>query len=304
MKEVYTLADLRRWPEATAGLEWPLRLAVIGDPVAHSASPPMHNAALSALGLGLRYTRLHLRPEEVAEAFTLLPQQGFLGLNCTIPHKLTALALVPQTDPSARRAGGVNTVAVSPTGDLAGFSTDGPGFSRAVREAFDLSLGQVRIAILGAGGGAGRAVMMQCAEEGSPRLWLLNRTTDKLAPLVADVNREFPAAEIRTAGLTDEEIEAALADADLVVNCTAVGMKSDDPSPVAPGLLQKRHRVYDTIYTAARTPLMRAADTVGAPAENGLSMLLHQGARSFEIWFQREAPLEVMRAALQAVAPR
>jgi len=304
MKEVYTLADLRRWPEATAGVEWPLRLAVIGDPVAHSASPPMHNAALAALGLGVRYTRLHLRPDEVAEAFALLSQQGFIGINCTIPHKLTALSLVPQVDPSARRAGGVNTVTVQPDGSLAGASTDGLGFSRAVREAFQLGPGEVRVAILGAGGGAGRAVMMQCAEEGSPRLWLLNRTTDKLAPLVADVNREFPATEIRTAGLTDPEIEAALADADLVVNCTAVGMKADDPSPVPVGFLQKRHRVYDTIYTAARTPLMRAAGTVGAPAENGLPMLLHQGARSFEIWFQREAPVEVMRAALLSVAPR
>ena len=108
--DVYGLAELRRWDEVTDGVNPPLRLAVCGDPVAHSASPPMHNAALEHCGIAARYTRLHLRPDELAEAFSLLGRNRFIGVNCTIPHKPAALNLVDEVDASARRAGGVNTV--------------------------------------------------------------------------------------------------------------------------------------------------------------------------------------------------
>src|SRR6476469_2344304 len=123
--DVYGLAELRRWAEVTAGVNPPLRLAVCGDPVAHSASPPMHNAALEHCGIAARYTRLHLRADELAEAFSLLGRNGFIGVNCTIPHKPAALTLVDEVDASARRAGGVNTVRVREDGKLEGFSTDG-----------------------------------------------------------------------------------------------------------------------------------------------------------------------------------
>ena len=291
MKEVYTLDDLRRWPAETP----PLRLAVLGDPVAHSASPPMHNAALAACGIDARYTRLHLRAADLAETFRLLPQQGFIGVNCTIPHKAGALAAVDEADDGARRAGGVNTVLVGADGRLRGFSTDGPGFERAVREEFGAELRDLRVLVLGAGGGAGRAVAMHCAAAGARRLTLINRSVEKLQPLHDAIAAFYPRAQL---SLGPEA--AALDETDLVVNCTSLGMKPDDPAPIAPALLARRHLLYDTIYTAARTPLMRAADTAGARSANGLAMLLHQGALSFEIWFQREAPLEAMRAALLA----
>jgi shikimate dehydrogenase len=294
----YGIAELRRWSEATAGIVPPLRLAVCGDPVAHSASPPMHNAALEQCGIDARYTRLHLRAEELAEAFSLLPRCGFIGVNCTIPHKPAALTLVDVVDASARRAGGVNTVRVRDDGKLEGHSTDGPGMSRAVREAFGASLGELRVAVLGAGGGAGRAVAMQCASEGSPRLALINRTLDKLEALRDEICGEFAGCAVEVVDFELDALEAQLAASDLVINCTALGMKPGDPSPVPAGMLNANHLVLDTIYTAARTPLMVAADAAGARSANGLPMLLHQGALSFEIWFQRAAPLEVMRAAL------
>ncbi len=300
MKEVYNLEDLRCWPAATADAQPPLRLAVIGDPVAHSASPPMHNAALAALGIDVRYTRLHLRPEEVAEAFRLLAPQKFIGLNCTIPHKPAALTLVDELDASAKFAAGVNTVLVRPDGRLTGFSTDGPGFERAVLESFNAPLRELRVAVLGAGGGAGRAVAMQCAAAGCPRVFLQNRTTDKLAPLLESVLGFFPACQV-TVALLDE---LRSGDIDLLVNCTALGMKPGEPPVVPPERLLARHFVFDTIYTAARTPFMLAADAVGARSVNGLPMLLHQGAISFEHWFGRTAPVEVMRQALIAAAPR
>ena len=302
MKPVYSFADLQAWETASAGEHPPLRLAVLGDPVDHSASPPMHNAALNACGLDARYCRLHIRPDELSAALRLLPEKGFIGVNCTIPHKAGVLAAVDETDEGAQRAGGVNTVVVGTDGRLRGFSTDGPGLERAVREQFGADLSDLRVLVLGAGGGAGRAVAMQCASAGSPRLTLINRNLEKLQPLHDAIAAFYPRERLAIAPWEDSALAAALDRADLVVNCSALGMKPDDPSPIPAELLSRGHLLYDTIYTARRTPLMLAADAAGARSANGFSMLLHQGALSFEIWFQRSAPLAQMRAALEAHA--
>ena len=295
MKEVHTLDDLRDWPREQP----PLRLAVLGDPVAHSASPPMHNAALAECGIDAGYTRLHLRAAELAEAFRLLPARGFIGVNCTIPHKFAALALVDRADAHARRIGVVNTVALE-DGKLAGYNTDGPGLVRAVREDFGAELRELRVLVLGAGGGAGRAIAMQCALERCPRLALVNRTREKLSALVSEIAGFFPEDRLATGDFAHDGLRAQLAHTDLIINCTSLGMKPGEPSPIPAGLLAARHLLCDTIYTAARTPLLRAGDAAGARGANGLSMLLHQGALSFEIWFQRAAPVGTMRAALLA----
>ncbi len=298
MKEVYTIEDLRDWPAATADCEHPLRLAVIGDPVAHSRSPQMHNAALTALGLPLRYTRLHLRPAELEEGLGLLGPMEFLGVNCTIPHKSAVLAALPQADAIAHRAGGVNTVVVYPDGSLGGTSTDGGGFSRAVRECFGRELGELRVMILGAAGGAGRAVAMQCASAGCPGLMLINRSLEKLAALLDDLAEAYPTAHVAAGDFDEIFLKAGLKTSDLVVNCTSVGMKAGDSSPIPKKLLSSHHLLYDTIYVGHRTPLLAAGDAMGAHGANGHAMLLHQGALSFERWFHQPAPLEVMRQAL------
>jgi shikimate dehydrogenase len=300
VKEVYTLADLRDWRAATADRDPPLRLAVIGDPVAHSASPPMHNAALAALGIGARYTRLHIRPPEVREALALLQPAGFIGINCTIPHKPAVLEAVNEADEGARRAGGVNTVVVAGKGRLHGHSTDGPGFSRAVRESLGVELEKTRVLILGAGGGAGRAIAMQCAAENCPSLTLLNRSLGKLTPVLDEIATFYPFDRVASGDFSDVFLRLGLASSDLVVNCTALGMKKDDPSPVPAALIKPHHFLYDTIYIGHRTPFLTAGDVSGARGANGLSMLLHQGALSFEIWFDRQPPIEEMRRALLA----
>jgi shikimate dehydrogenase len=298
MKAVYTLADLEAWETVTATERPPLRLAVIGDPVAHSASPQMHNAALAACGIEVRYCRLHIRPEELNATLRLLPEKGFLGINCTIPHKAGVLAAVDETDEGARLAGGVNTVVVGPDKRLRGFSTDGPGFALAVREQFGIELSEVRVLVLGAGGGAGRAVAMHCAASGAKRLTLVNRSVEKLQPLYEALAAVYTRESVLIAPWEDAALAEALAESDLVVNCSALGMQAGDASPIPAALLSRRHLIYDTIYTAGQTPLTLAASAAGTRSANGLSMLLHQGALSFEIWFQRSAPLEVMRAAL------
>ena len=310
MKELYTIEDLRNWPASTAGEQPPIRLAVFGDPVAHSASPAMHNAALEKCGIEARYTRIQIRPEELQEAFALLPRHSFIGVNCTIPHKADALRLVNRADDHARRIGVVNTVFVEGN-ELVGFNTDGPGLVRAVRAEFGLDLRDLRVLVLGAGGGAGRAIAMQCGIENCERLVLVNRTLDKARALAAELAPMFraprvsgPGERLEVAPWDESILRAQLAQTDLVIHCTPIGLKRTDPSPLSSAILQPHLMIYDTVYTSSRTKLMLAADEVGARAANGLSMLLYQGALAFEIWFDRPAPLEAMRTALlQHAAP-
>ena len=304
MQDVYSLTDLRGWRTVTGAEQPPLKLAVFGDPVAHSASPPMHNAALAALGIDAHYCRLHIRPEELTTALRLLPAQGFIGVNCTIPHKAAALPLMDRVDEHALRIGVVNTVVVE--GErLIGFNTDGPGLVRAIRADFGVDLRDLRVMVLGAGGGAGRAIAMQCGIENCERLVLVNRTADKARELAAELQPLFrgprvfgPGERLEVAPWEERALREQIGHTDLIINCTSVGMKPSDPSPLPSSLLQPHLMVYDTIYTARRTRLMQAAGEAGARSANGLSMLLHQGALSFEIWFNREAPLAEMRAAL------
>ena len=304
MKEVYTLEDLRHWDVATAGEEVPIRLAVFGDPVAHSRSPQMHNAALQACGIPARYCRLHIRPEELAEALRLLPKANFIGANLTIPHKAAALDLLDTIDDHARKIGVVNTVVVE--GDrLAGFNTDGPGLLRAVRAEFGVDLRDLRIMVLGAGGGAGRAIAAQCAIENCQRLVLVNRTFVKAQQLATELEPFFkgprvfgPMRRLEAVPWEEAELAAQLTNTDLVINATSCGMKRTDPSVLPASILQANLLVYDTIYTAQLTPLMEDAQSVGARTANGKSMLLYQGVLSFEIWFNRPALVEIMREAM------
>ena len=306
-KDVYTLDDLRNWSVATEGESPPIRLSVFGDPVAHSRSPQMHDPALKAAGIDAAYGRLHILPGQLEEALGLLPDRDFIGTNVTIPHKAAVLELMDEVDPQARRTGGVNTVVVEGK-RLLGFSTDGPGLVRAIRADFGVDLRDLRVMVLGAGGGAGRAIAVQCAIEGSARLVLVNRTFEKAQALAAELAREFretrvtgPLARLEAVPWHDAALARQLPHIDLVINATPLGMTSGElrrVSPVPVSLLRPSHLVYDTVYTSGRTPLLMAADEAGARGSDGLSMLLYQGALSFEIWFGRPAPVEVMRAAL------
>jgi shikimate dehydrogenase len=309
-KAVYTLAELRDWSAATAQESPPIRLSVMGDPVAHSRSPEMHNPALQAAGIAAAYARLHILPDELPEALRLLPGRNFIGANVTIPHKAAAMALMDEVDPQARRGGGVNTVVIEDQ-KLIGFSTDGPGLVRAIRADFGVDLRDLRVLILGAGGGAGRAIAVQCAVEGCDRLVLVNRTFERAEALAAELAPSFretrvtgPLMRLEAVPWEDAALARQLPFVDIIINATPLGMASGpnyparNLSPISASLFRPHHLVYDTVYTANRTPLLETAAGAGARTANGLSMLLYQGALSFEIWFGRPAPVDVMRAAL------
>lgn len=297
-KSFYTLDDLRHWGDFAGAFSPPAKLAVIGDPVAHSKSPQLHNPALAARGINAQYIRVQIPTGSVAEALQLFAQHGFLGINCTIPHKFEALSVMDSVDELALKLGAVNTVAIR-DGKFFGHNTDGPGFLHSVAETFGRKVGDLKVLIIGAGGGAGQAVAMQCALEKCPKLVLLNRSLNKIQDLEKSCRAASPSTEVLLAEWADGKLQTLLDEVDLVVNATPIGMKETDAPPFDLSLISRRHFIYDMVYRAdGDTLLIATAKKAGARTCNGLTLLLHQGALSFEHWFGHPVPLETMREAL------
>jgi shikimate dehydrogenase len=272
-----------------------LRLLVIGDPIDHSLSPQMHNAALEFLHLPCVYGRLRVGPENLREAFKILRQQDFIGWNLTLPNKLVAVDLLDGLDPMAERLRAVNTV-VNQSGHLFGFNTDGKGLVAAIGEAFECAVPSVRVALLGAGGGAGQAAARYLAELGVPALILLNRTFAKAEQLARELGGRS-SSEVRAAPW--EKLPDIFGEVDLIVNASTVA-----PVPEALNALSPHHLVFDMVYGPQETSLVHFSRKKGAKAADGLLMLLHQGVFAFEIWFGKPAPAALMRTALFAAAGR
>ena len=300
----YTLADLEKWREISSDIDPPIRLGVFGDPVAHSLSPDIQNAALCACEIHAQYARFHIRPNELRSALRFLRSLDFAGVNLTVPHKIAGFAQIDEADEFASRVGALNTIRVWDK-KLIGSNTDGEGFLRAIRSEFSVDLRDLRVMIIGAGGGTGRAIAWECALENCERLVLVNRTVEKanalaerLRPLFMNPRVLGPAARLEAIASEESAIRMQLADTDLIVNATPLGMNSSDPVPIQARLLAPHHMVFDCVYGPRKTALQRAAEQAGARSANGISMLLHQGALSFSFWFAREPPIEAMRKAL------
>lgn len=282
--------------------------AVYGHPVRHSASPPMQNAGLSALGLDWRYLACEVRPEELGEAITGARAMHFIGLNLTVPHKLLALEMMDVLDESARELGAVNTVRFegrevggewqplhaldAAPSELRshGFNTDADAITQSLREDLGMEVRGESVLLLGAGG-AGRVAALKLAASGAKTLHLVNRTMAKAEALAAEVSERFPGVTVAV-GLPEAEV-------DLVLNATSLGLKAGDPQPGEGFALERARAVFDMIYRPAETPLLAMARAAGCRAANGMGMLLHQGAKALEIWSGQAAPLEAMRTALK-----
>ena len=299
-KSVYTLADLQNW-HAVDPL---IRIGVFGDPVAHSLSPQMQNAALKHCKIDMQYARFHILREELREALNRVRDLQFIGLNLTLPHKVAVPELLDRMDDDSKQIGAANVIKIN-NGKAHGFNTDGRGFARAIREEFSVDLRDLRIMILGAGGAA-RAIALECAKSNCERLVIANGTFEKGERLAEKLRNFFegpkvlgPVPRLQAIRWEEAAFQFQIANVDLIVNATPVGLNRGDPSPLSSRLLAPHLMVYDTVYSAERTPLVAGAIEAGARAANGLSMLLHQGALAFEIWFERSAPIEIMRKALQ-----
>jgi shikimate dehydrogenase len=261
-----------------------VRLGVLGWPVAHSRSPAMHNAALAAVGLhDWRYQLLPVPPELLAETVPALRGAGFRGANVTIPHKAAALALATDRTERAAAIGAANTLTFEPGGEIVADNTDAPALIAAL--PFD-ARGRNAV-VLGAGGSA-RAVVWALAGAGAREVSIWNRSPPRARALADEL------------GATALGADAQLPDADLLVNCTSVGLDGGDPFgslPLVADSLSHYRCVVDLVYTPSGTRLLDAAAHAGAATVDGLEILVGQGALSFERFTGRAAPLDVMRAA-------
>jgi shikimate dehydrogenase len=265
--------------------------AVYGSPIAHSASPAMHNAAFAELKLNWRYLAFEVDPKNLRAAIEGAQAMNFAGINLTVPHKLLAMELVGALDISAETWGAVNTIKFQPDGTV-GFNTDADAIVTALREDLKIELRGAKILLLGAGG-AGRTAALKLASENVAELFLVNRTQSKAEEIAAEIKKQFPSVKVAV-GFPKTNV-------DLLLNATSLGLKSDDASPLDERQfsLKQTRAVYDMIYRPAETKLLAAAKAAGCKTSNGLGMLLHQGAKAFEIWTGKTAPRDVMRRALE-----
>ena len=260
---------------------------MIGDPVAHSLSPTLHNAAFAALGLDWVYVAFPVTRGRGAEAVAAVSALGLAGLNVTMPHKEDVAGACDELAPDAAALRSVNTVVALPDGRTFGDSTDGPGFLDALAyEGIDVA-GKL-VLVLGAGGAA-RAVVLALGRAGAT-VRVAARRPDAAESAAALA----PGAQAVPFGAVDP------APYSLLVNATPLGMSGGDPLPVDPEALHGKQAVVDLVYHPADTPLLTAARAKKALAVNGLGMLLHQAARSFTLWTGQPAPLDPMRAAVTA----
>lgn len=267
---------------------------VIGNPVEHSLSPVMHNAAFKELNLDFVYVALTVRKDELKNAIAGARSLQVHGLNVTMPHKTAIMKHLDEIDPTAKSIGAINTV-LNAEGKLVGYITDGVGAIKALKEN-SISLEGKKLLLLGAGGAA-KAIAFHAAQE-VEELKILNRTAQKANDLAEALHKKFD-KKVSGNSLLSETIKKELEDTDILVNATSVGMHSNvNQSLVDSTWLRPDLCVMDIIYNPLETKLAKDAKSVGAKVISGIEMLVYQGAASFEIWINRPAPVKVMKEAI------
>ena len=259
---------------------------IFGDPIKHSLSPAMQNAALLALGEAACYHAFRVSREDLRCALLGAKAMGFSGLNLTIPLKEKALQLdILEPDPLASAIGAVNTISFTESG-MVGYNTDGWGALRALYDAGVEIQGKMAL-IIGAGGAA-RAIAYTLQQEGA-EISIANRSINKAQEL---------AAQVGACGFGLSDLERLVDKADIIINCTSVGMREGDPRLLRTGLLKSSQAAFDIIYNR-ETELLQDARATGAVSVDGVMMLVHQGAKALEIWTGKGAPLRVMERAVR-----
>ena len=266
---------------------------VIGEPIEHTLSPLMHNAAFEALKLDYVFLAFRVKPAGVESAINGMRALNIRGLNVTMPHKSTVIKHLDRVDLSAQIVNSVNTI-LNKENLLFGFNTDGVGAFKALKEN-GVDLKGRKVLLLGAGGAA-RAIAYTMAKE-ADELAVLNRTVKQAQALAKLLEKSFN-KKISTGSLSPSDIQSNLQDSDILINATSVGMKPKvEESPVPLKFLRSNLAVMDIVYNPLETKLAKDAKTAGARVVSGVEMLIYQGAASFELWTGKSAPVEVMRQA-------
>ena len=268
-------------------------VGLIGHPVEHSFSPPMHNAAFDELGMDYAYVAFDVNPTDLQTAIEGAKSLNIKGFNVTIPHKIEVMKFLNEIDEVAALIGAVNTIDFK---NLKGYNTDGIGAVRAIEEV--TSIKNKNVVVAGAGG-ASRAISFYLAKYGAESMAILNRNVEKAQGLAADVSQSGLIGEVKADSIS--EIRNYLKDADILVDTTPIGMHpniSDEPIAFAEDM-DEDLVVFDAVYNPNETVLLKEAIKAGANPVYGIKMLLYQGAESFKIWTGRDAPVDVMEKALK-----
>ena len=263
-------------------------LALLGNPVSHSLSPVVQNAAFARAGVDGVYIAVRCDRDDLVGFMHGLSRAGGGG-NITLPHKEKAAAVIDVPSDAVRRTGACNTFWGGPEGKVHGDNTDVDGFRRALNAFVEGSPQGMRVLLLGAGGAA-RATLMGLLEEGVDQVVLLNRSLERARA----VARRIGGPHARVANGVEELRGQSF---DLVVNATRLGLSPDDPSILDFDILSRAGAAMDLVYGSAPTPFVRAAEEFGVRATDGGEMLVQQGAASFERWWERPAPVDAMREA-------
>jgi len=271
---------------------------VIGWPIKHSLSPAMHNAAFKALGIDAEYRAFEVLPDGLEKFFKGLFENGVKGLNVTVPHKEKCMQFLDSIDPLAVSIGAVNTVAVKGK-KLSGYNTDSLGFIEALEKDLGFKASDKRAFVLGSGG-ASKAVCFSLAENGAKEIIITDLFIDKVQLLKDNLKKFYPECNVKVIGPKELYTEKDLGNSDILINATPVGLKEEDPVLFKEGSLKKGILVYDLVYNPEKTKLVKMAQEKGIKASGGLGMLLYQGAKSFELWTGKPAPVEIMRKALSS----
>jgi shikimate dehydrogenase len=267
---------------------------IIGDPVEHSLSPGMHNAAFKELDLDNIYVPFQVKAENLGDAILGAQSLGIKGFNVTIPHKTEVINYLDYLDIAAGLIGAVNTIEFGKNGAV-GHNTDGIGAVKAIEDVTPVK--NKKVIILGAGG-ASRAIAFQLLLNGVDNLIIANRTVEKASELKTDLVEKLD-HEVRVSGL-DENLIQELKDTDILINTTPVGMYPNvDQKPVVnAGMMHHDLVVNDIVYNPLKTGLLKEADKAGAKSISGIKMLIYQGVEAFKIWTGIEPPVEIFQNAL------
>lgn len=276
----------------------PRLVGIFGNPLGHSLSPQMQNAAFAALGINYTYFPFQVLPEQLHQAVLAMKALNFAGANVTIPYKEAVIPYLDWLSREAELIGAVNTI-VYHNGELIGYNTDGEGFLMSLGKDLGMSPAGKRVVLLGAGG-ATRAVAVTLGSNGAAEITIANRTKSK-ADELARYTSSVTGCRTRAVLLEKRDLQDLLLSADLLINCTPVGMyPKEGLSPLDSNLLKPHLTVIDLIYRPRETALLRAAQAIGCRTLDGLGMLLYQGALAFKLWTDREPPVDIMRKALIA----
>lgn len=262
---------------------------VIGNPIGHSLSPDMHEAAFKELNIEGTYVAFEVREDQLKRAIDGVRGLGISGMNVTIPHKVEVMKYLDEIDPLAEKIGAVNTIDHK-DGKLVGYNTDGEGYLQALLPILPKPLKGMRVLILGAGGAA-KGVAISLALHGVKELSISNRTVSK-----ADALAEECSSITHSSSMPITLAQARLTEFDLIVNTTSIGMTPNvDQMPLSLEMIARGVVVSDLIYTPFKTRWLRDAEARGAIVQNGLDMFVNQGALAFEKWTGKDAPREIMK---------